>query len=254
MENKLKRVLDQVTAEEELKNRTREFLREERNRSGISPWRSLPRLIPAVACMVLLVVWGYWLYFVPTATISIDINPSLELELNRFDRVVGLRGYGDGEDLAQTLSVTHLDYDQAMEQIMQSQPIADLLAQDAVMTVGVIGRDNAQTARLLVSVEFHAAQQENTYCYQAHREEVEHAHELGMSYGKYYALLELETLGAEVTAEDVQNMTMGEIWEMKEHCENHDEQEATEESCQTESEHQSHSGNSGEHGHSGHGG
>lgn len=254
MRNELKAVLDQVTAEEELKEKTREFLKRKRIQSAASRLGSLPRLIPAAACMVLLAVWGYWLYFVPTATISIDINPSLELELNRFDRVVGLRGYGDGEDLAQTLSVTHLDYDQAMEQIMQSQPIADLLAQDAVMTVGVIGRDNAQTARLLVSVEFHAAQQENTYCYQAHREEVEHAHELGMSYGKYYALLELETLGAEVTAEDVQNMTMGEIWDMKEQCKNHNAQSTSQDQCQTESEHQSHSGHSGENGHNGHGG
>ena len=81
-----------------------------------------------------------------------------------------------------------------------------------------------------------------------------YAHELGMSYGKYYALLELETLGAEVTAEDVQNMTMGEIWDMKEQCKNHNAQSTSQDQCQTESEHQSHSGHSGENGHNGHGG
>lgn len=248
MQNKLKVILDQVTAEEELKEKTREFLKQKRSQASFPPLRVLPRLVPAAACLVLLIASGCWLYFVPTATISIDINPSLELELNRFDRVVGLTGYGDGEALAQTLSVTHLDYDTAMEQIMQSQQIADLLSQDAVMTVGVIGSDNAQTTRLLASVESHAAQQENTYCYQAHQDEVEHAHELGMSYGKYYALLELEALDADVTPEQVKDMTMGEIWEMKEHCENHTDQSESEQAeCETESQHQSHGSHSGNH-------
>lgn len=248
MQNKLKAILDQVTAEEELKEKTREFLNQKRNRAAFPPVGFLPRLVPAAACLVLLIASGYWLYFVPTATISIDINPSLELELNRFDRVVGLTGYGDGEALAQTLSVTYLDYDDAMEQIMQSQQIADLLAQDAVMTVGVIGSNDTQTTRLLASVESHAAQQENTYCYQAHRDEVEHAHELGMSYGKYYALLELEALNADVTPEQVQDMTMGEIWEMKEHCENHaDPSKSDQEECTAETQHQSHGNHSGNH-------
>ena len=33
---------------------------------------------------------GHWLYFEPTAEISIDINPSLELELNRFNHVLSV--------------------------------------------------------------------------------------------------------------------------------------------------------------------
>ena len=42
-----------------------------------------------------------WLYFTPIAEISIDINPSIELRVNRFDQVISVDGLnGDGQALA----------------------------------------------------------------------------------------------------------------------------------------------------------
>ena len=46
------------------------------------------RLVPTLACclLVLLAGWGgHHAYFTPSAIISIDVNPSLELGVNRFD-------------------------------------------------------------------------------------------------------------------------------------------------------------------------
>ena len=50
-------------------------------------------------------LWGgTWLYFTPTMEISVDINPSIELGVNRFDRVISVDGYNeDGQALAQLL-------------------------------------------------------------------------------------------------------------------------------------------------------
>ena len=57
----------------------------------------------------------------------------------------------------------------------------------------------------------------NTYCYAARTEEVQAAHETGLSYGKYRAYLELQELDT-VTVEQIQTMTMREIreriWEL----------------------------------------
>src|SRR5699024_12320720 len=64
-------------------------------------FRSTKRaLIPAIACLFLLFFGGRWLFFTPTATISMDINPSIELNVNRFNQVIGVQSYNDdGEKL-----------------------------------------------------------------------------------------------------------------------------------------------------------
>ena len=46
-----------------------------------------------------------------------------------------------------------------------------------------------------------------------HSEEVEKAHESGLSYGKYKAFLELQKLDPTITVEEIQSMTMREIRE-----------------------------------------
>lgn len=76
--------------------------------------------------------WGSWLYFTPTAAISIDINPSIELEVNRFGRVLSVTGYNDdGRVLADSLPIKHLGYADAAEQVqdMTMRQIMDRIAQ-----------------------------------------------------------------------------------------------------------------------------
>ena len=51
-----------------------------------------PPLLACLALVVALLGGGGWLWFTPTASVSVDINPSLELRLNRFSRVVAVEG------------------------------------------------------------------------------------------------------------------------------------------------------------------
>ena len=216
MRDELRKAFDSVRASRELKENTLE--RVMGNRGGRRrPAAAARRGLAAAACLVLaLAGWGgYWLYFTPTAAISIDVNPSLELGINRFDRVVSVEGYNaDGQALAAQLSVTHLNYEQAVEQILDTQEIAALLAQDEVLTITVTGSDEGQCGRILSCVEAETAQSPNIHCQSARQEEVEAAHDLGLSYGKYRAYLEVLALDPTVTPEEIQGMTMREIREM----------------------------------------
>lgn len=209
MENKLREALDCVTASQELKEKTRAFIREKQNHPHV-PAHWIPA---AAACLLLLLaVGGVWLYFLPAAAISVDINPSLELTVNRFDRVIEVTGYGDGIQLAESLELTHLSDETALGRILESETVSELLLQaDSVVTVTVIGENETQTARILERMETCLAGRENAYCYSARPEEVAQAHELGLSYGKYRAMKEINSLGAQATAEQIQGMTMGEI-------------------------------------------
>lgn len=170
------------------------------------------RLVPAAACLVLVLLGGNWLYFTPTATISVDINPSLELAVNRFDKVLSAQGFNeDGQALADTLDLSFADYTDVVEELLATDQVTALLSDNAVLTITVVGGSDSQSARLLSGVETCTAGQENAYCYCAHGEDMEAAHEAGLSYGKYQAFLALQALDPSVTAEEVQGMTMREL-------------------------------------------
>lgn len=214
LNEKLKDVFDQVQAEEDLKEKTRAFLARKTQEYKKARTVKYKYLIPAAACLIFVLFGfgGYWLYFTPTADISVDINPSIELGINRFDKVVSVSSYNDdGQDLLDSINIKYMDYTEAVDQILASENIAALLDNDAVMTITVVGSDGEQSARLLSGVESCTEGQKNTHCYCADSDEVSQAHQMGLSYGKYRAYLELQALDTDITPEEVQGMTMREI-------------------------------------------
>lgn len=217
MNNTFQKLFDPIQADDELKNRTKAFLvkkTQNYTKTNIKK-RKYQVYALACACTLLMLLGGQWLYFTPTTEISIDINPSIELSINRFDRVISVGGFNeDGQKLSDALNVKYKDYAEAMEQILQQESIKTLLSDGEVMTITVIGSDEQQSAKILSGVESCTANQSNTYCYFALPEEVAAAHEMGFSCGKYRAFLELQLLEPNITAQTVQNMTMREIREL----------------------------------------
>ncbi len=209
--NKIKHAFSAVRAGEELKANTLSYIR---SRRRLRPALLLARTLAPIAACLALMVFGGWCFLMPTAHISIDINPSLELGINRFDRVVSVRGRNaDGEALAQSLELTFADYDSAVERILESEAVEALLGAEGELSITVVGENPDQSQRILSCMEHHTAGRENTGCYSARHEEVEHAHHLGLSYGKYRAYLELAALDPSVTPEEAARMSMKEIRE-----------------------------------------
>lgn len=212
MNDRMKQTFDQIHAEEELKNRTREFLVHKTQGYTKSRSVSYKYLVSVAVCFLLILAGGYWLYFIPTAAISIDINPSVELGINRFDKVVSIHAYNsDGQELADSLSIRFKDYVDAVNMIIEDKEIAALLLDHEIMTVAVIGPEGGQCKRMLSQIRSCTSGRGETYCYFAHSEEAKKAHELGLSCGKYQAFLELQELDPDITPEEIQGMTMREI-------------------------------------------
>ena len=212
MREKIREAFDSVHAEPELKAAARQAVARRAARRH-RPIRRLGIALAAAACAVVLA--GGWLYATPTVQISIDINPSLELGINRFDRVISVEGWNDdGTALAQTVNVTHLSYTDAVETILASEPVETLLAENGVVEIGVIGTDTDRCARMLENVRACTREQQNAHCYQADPDQLAQAHGCGLSYGKYRAYLELAALDPAITPEAVQDMTMREIREL----------------------------------------
>lgn len=219
MEHKIREAFDSIHAEENLKETTRTFLLEQTNEYGEKASRKFAyrRAVPVLLSLFLLVIGfgGYRIYFTPTSVISIDMNPSLELGVNRFDRVISVEGFQEeGKALAASLSIRHMEYIEALEEIMANERVIEGLSEDEILTISVIGNGGEQNQKMLATIEASTAGHKNTYCYYADTEDVKEAHHTGISYGKYRAFLEVQALDPDITTEDIQEMTMREIHDL----------------------------------------
>ena len=205
MNDRIREAFAAVHAEEALKESTRAFVAE---RTAGYRRRGRPtaaRLVmAAAACLAVLAVLGGWrVYFTPTASVSIEINPWVELSVNRFDRVIAVSGRNDeGAALAEELDLRFLSCDEAIQTV---------LAENAVMDIAVTGADEAQCGRLLSQAESCTAGWDSAHCYHAGSEEAAAAREAGLSLGKYRMYQALQALDPAITAEKVRDMTMSQL-------------------------------------------
>lgn len=213
---KLKESFDQIHAEPELKQHTMDYLNQkvyQRHRQ-VSP--AFRRFAAAAACFVcLFLAGGSWMFFTPSAYISIDVNPSLELGINRFDRIISAKAYNDdGQDLLSTLDVKYENYKDALDEIMADQDIVSYMENDGLLTLTVACDDEEKNTEIMDTVKECTSGHSNVHCHSGDTEEIHEAHEEGLSFGKYQAYLRLHELNPSITIDDIRDLPMREIWDM----------------------------------------
>ena len=215
MNDKIKGAFDTIKSGDELKKNTREFLSQKTRgykRKVFFPYRWLT---VAAKCTLFAVICfgGYSLYFTPTSVISLDVNPSIELGVNRFDRVVSIDTYYEGFDTTEpSINVRFLNYKDAIEQILADENMTPYVNQGQFMAVTVFGSSEEKSSEMLSELSACTASYNNVFCFSGNRQEVADAHSEGMSFGKYRAFLELNALDPEIMPKDVKELTMGQIW------------------------------------------
>ena len=94
------------------------------------------------ACFCILIVgagYGSSVYAKPVSYLSVDVNPSIELCLNRWHYVVQVTPMNeDGERICQDLHLDRKDYVKAFEQLLQDEKYAEYLSQNADLTVTIV--------------------------------------------------------------------------------------------------------------------
>ena len=195
MDSKLKAALDSLQADEELKQKAWEAVEEKRKKRR----SHYGKLIPAFCLLLLCLGFGSWrLYAAPVAHITIDINPSVELQINRWDKVVNVEGLNpDGEALAQSLSVRFWDYSQAVEEILQTPLVEEAVAQGETLAVGVMGDDSQRREKMLEVISSCPGIGQNAYCYAVGTEQIKQAQEAGLSCGKYQGFSGMAGVGSQ---------------------------------------------------------
>lgn len=216
MNDRLKDALDSIHAEDELKEHTRRFLR--RKLYNKSRRRTMTLRYAAVVCSLLFLAGfgGYLFYITPVSYISIDINPSIELGLNRLDRIVTVASFNEeGAVALANVELKNLKYEEAILVLLESQEISAYLTDQARISINVASDDRDKNAEIQERVmECTGDRYENVSCHGSSEADMHDAHYLGLSVGKYRAYVKLQSLAPDITAEDVRGMTMRQIQEL----------------------------------------
>lgn len=100
----------------------------------------------AAACVLLVLCAGgifSWLWFSTKAVVSIDVNPSVALSLNRFEYVIDTQaGNTDGAEVLDDLSLKNLKLSTALDALMGAMSRKGYLTDDAQISVFVDGSDD----------------------------------------------------------------------------------------------------------------
>lgn len=181
--------------------------------------------LAAAACLLLagiLAGVGWHLWQQPAAFVGVDVNPSLELTINAFDRVVEATAINDdGAAVLGALSLEGQSYEEAFATLMDSEALAPYLAEDAFVDVNITTQDNALASELQAQSD--AVLASHPYqgsCHHTDEATREAAAAAGMGVGRYRAACELAELDDSVSVDDCAAMTMRELHDAIEHlCE-----------------------------------
>lgn len=170
------------------------------------------RIAAIAACLALVacLIGGVADFLRPMAYVGIDVNPSVELTLNRFDIVVGTHALNDdGQQALNEASCMWRPFDDAARDL--DGTMRAITGEGAVVEVSIDCDNESRYAAL-------AAQSNNCFgcngeahCDRTNAKERQAAHNLGMGVAKYRAYQELQEAGVDISAEECASMSMREL-------------------------------------------
>ena len=220
MERKLQEAYDSVEASEYLKRKVKAHVRQKTLDYGRDVMRirlQRQRMAASLACLTL-VIAGLGIWNLPVTTIGLDVNPSVELKVNSFDRVIKLKGRNeDGADLAEKFRVAGKPYDEAMQRILISDEMAPYLEDGSTFVITVSGSESDHTQQMLNKVVCRAyalAEDENVFCIKADGATARAAGRVGLSVARYQAWQMLLQENPDLPPEAALELTVAQIQEL----------------------------------------
>lgn len=222
MQKEIKEAFHHVHAAEALKDKTYDFVKdrmkkEERWVSGQEKRWGTKRFMLAGCASFFLVISALCYYYLPVCAVSIDggDRSSVELSVNRLERVISVRSY-DGEDQKKEKQLRHLDCRKAVEIVLEGKKDNDGKQDGMETVVTVIGKDQKKNEELLENLCTGNSQKQRVTYKEGNAEQVQEARALGLSYGKYQAYLELLKVDETIEVEEIQDLSAGEIYKKAE--------------------------------------
>lgn len=186
---------------------------------------STRKVLIGAACFLVIAVGGsgaaYAYYQTPVAYLSLDINPSVELGVNAFDKVVSAEGYNeDGQTILTGLDVTGSTVNEAVQSLITSADEKGYIADDGSTVISLTSETNdsekaaelqttseAGAKEALEGLEKEAVVQKDNVAIERRDE----ARELGITPGKLNLINKLQAVDPDATIEDYKDASVKEI-------------------------------------------
>lgn len=173
------------------------------------------RIAAIAACVALAacLIGGVADFLRPVAYVGIDVNPSVELTLNRFDIVVGTCALNDdGQRALDEAPCMWRAFDDAARDL--DGAMQAIAGEGAVVEVSIdCDNENRYAALAAQSNDCFGCNGE-THCDRTNAEERQAAHNSGMGVAKYRAYQALQEAGVDISAEECASMSMRELRNM----------------------------------------
>lgn len=181
-----------------------------------SPGSNIVRFIPAIAAAAVLLIvagTGSYAYLSPYGTVSLDVNPSIEYSINRFDKVLSVSGVNDdGSDIVSSLDVSRLKYkdiETAIDNTIDQIDAEGYFTEDSenyVVVTANTGAD-AHTDKLVERLDKTVAKHEGIkpITSKVSDDELRNAHEQGISAGKKMMVDRLDDISDDAIDRDKWN-------------------------------------------------
>lgn len=165
-------------------------------------------------------VFGYrGLYAVAAAYVSVDVNPSIELTLNRADRVIDAAAYNaEGEALLRAVDTAGRPCEDAVSALLAEMEAQGYFTGDPLVTMTVQAADGAKAEALCDALRQSVPGQMDAEVFPVTRQAREKARGCHMSAAKYLAIQELMEVDETATLEAYSDATLHHIRTRTQSC------------------------------------
>ncbi len=173
------------------------------------------RIAAIAACLALVacLIGGVADFLRPMAYVGIDVNPSVELTLNRFDVVVGTCALNDdGQRALDEVPCMWRAFDDAARDL--GGAMRAIAGEGAVVEVSIDCDNEGRYAALAAQSNDCFGCNGEAHCDRTNAEERQAAHDSGMGVAKYRAYQALQEAGVDLSAEECASMSMRELRDM----------------------------------------
>lgn len=187
------------------------------NPSRVSIPKRIATIAATAAAFVVLSI-GTWAYASPYAYVSLDINPSLEFTLNRFDMVLSVKAVNDdGEELLKNISLSSLEnksIEKALLQSVEQLTVSGFLMKDSDNGIVIAtSSGNSEKAEVLALELQETVGQKVTQggneieieAFSVEPECVEEAKQLGVTPGKLNLVEKLQAAAPDTESIDIED-------------------------------------------------
>ena len=190
----------------------------------VNPWLRLMPVAAAVVLCILIAGGGVGVYHTEARTVYLDVNPSVELSVNLFDRVIRVSYLNkDASETLKSIQLTNRSAEDALDEILEAWGEGGYL-QDAELNISVSSKNTRQGEKLLGRLEDRAVTASESRGYtievqgnQVTAEEKEAARDSGLSPVKYGLVQEVLRTDGDYSEEDLREMSMKELRELLEY-------------------------------------